>query len=364
VSGTAWHSAGRHGFAKTGNPENQDAGEERIMGKLISNVVAAVVLGSVVSLASCAADKAPLDGHADTVRTGSLKMALQTTSASGKVYRLRNAILPVVDLNGGVFFSPDVTGSAGAFSFDGGFPVGGSPGFPDGSVGSTGGNVFGTGGASAGGFFGAGGQVQGGNNVVLNSEIDPSSPVLETFLNPSTYEIELLNGWFIEQVDLLLGRSAIVDASLISNPFQIFSIQSKEETFIQFDFEVDGQRVTFGDPGRLIVGINVHERNQTQTCGNGVLDIGESCDGKDLGGQTCGSATLGQRPFGFLFCGFGCTLDTSGCFGNAPDGGGTGGGTATGGTSGVGGFPSFDGGVGGFGASAPVDGGGFQSSKH
>ncbi|HEX7669998.1 MAG TPA: hypothetical protein VF395_10455 [Polyangiaceae bacterium] len=331
------------------------------MGKLISNVVAAVVLGSVVSLASCAADKAPAAGHSDAVRTGSLKMALQTTSASGKVYRLRNAILPVTDLNGGFVFAPTEGfggGTSGGFqTFDGGFPAGGFPGFPDGSVG-TGGKVFGTGGDSAGGFTGAGGQGSGGT-VVLNSEIDPSSPVLETFLNPSTYEIQLLDGWFVEQVDLLLGRSAVVDASLISSSFQVFSIQSKEETFITFDFEVDGQRVTFGDPGRLIVGITVHERNQTQTCGNGVVDIGEACDGKDLGGQTCASATLGQQPFGFLFCGFGCTLDTSGCFGNTPADGGTGGGTSTGGTSGVGGAPSFDGGVGGFGAGAPVDAGSF-----
>ena len=169
--------------------------QENIMGKLISNVVAAVVLGSVVSLVSCAADKAPAAGHSDAVRTGSLKMALQTTSASGKVYRLRNAILPVTDLNGGfIFAAPEAGGatSGGSQTFDGGFagafpaggfPGGGFPGFPDGSVGA-GGTIFGAGGnPSTGGLFGSGGQGAGGT-IVLNSEIDPSSPVLETFLNP------------------------------------------------------------------------------------------------------------------------------------------------------------------------------------
>lgn len=47
-------------------------------------------------------------------------------------------------------------------------------------------------------------------------------------------------------------------------------------------------------------------------CGNGTLEIGESCDSAQLGGQSCAS-----RPGfvgGTLRCASGCTFDTSGCW--------------------------------------------------
>jgi len=47
------------------------------------------------------------------------------------------------------------------------------------------------------------------------------------------------------------------------------------------------------------------------TCGNGVMESGEVCDGTDFGGQTCPSA-LG-RDFGSLACTPSCQLDVSGC---------------------------------------------------
>jgi hypothetical protein len=48
-----------------------------------------------------------------------------------------------------------------------------------------------------------------------------------------------------------------------------------------------------------------------QSCGNGVKDAGEQCDGTDLGGATC--ATVGAQV-GTLRCGSGCTFDASQCF--------------------------------------------------
>jgi hypothetical protein len=45
-------------------------------------------------------------------------------------------------------------------------------------------------------------------------------------------------------------------------------------------------------------------------CGNGVIDAGESCDQRNLNGQTC--VTQGFVG-GTLQCGNGCTFDTSGC---------------------------------------------------
>ena len=49
---------------------------------------------------------------------------------------------------------------------------------------------------------------------------------------------------------------------------------------------------------------------QAPTCGNGVIDPGEGCDGANLNGQTCQS--LGYDG-GTLTCTAGCQLDTNGC---------------------------------------------------
>jgi cysteine-rich repeat protein len=47
-------------------------------------------------------------------------------------------------------------------------------------------------------------------------------------------------------------------------------------------------------------------------CGNGLAELGEQCDGKDLGGNTC--ATLGQAfNAGVLLCSKSCLFDTTGC---------------------------------------------------
>ena len=107
----------------------------------------------------------------------------------------------------------------------------------------------------------------------------------------------------------------------------------------RIQFEVNGERVVFGPPGRLIVGIKVHERQGSGFCGDGIIDAGEQCDSFNLGGETCASATMNSLPFGTLFCTFFCTLDTSQCFGNEPGDGG-------GGTAGIGGMGGVGGGFG------------------
>ncbi len=48
-------------------------------------------------------------------------------------------------------------------------------------------------------------------------------------------------------------------------------------------------------------------------CGNGVIDAGEECDGTDLGVANCSTATAGAQPDGTLDCTPGCAYDTSGC---------------------------------------------------
>jgi hypothetical protein len=49
------------------------------------------------------------------------------------------------------------------------------------------------------------------------------------------------------------------------------------------------------------------------TCPNGVIDAGEQCDGANLNGGTCSTATGGSLPMGTLACGSGCLYDTAGC---------------------------------------------------
>ncbi len=72
------------------------------------------------------------------------------------------------------------------------------------------------------------------------------------------------------------------------------------------------------------------------TCGNGVVDVGELCDGANLNGESCASATMNAAPMGNLACGPTCNFDTAGCTGGGTGGtgGGTGGMTGTGGATG------------------------------
>jgi hypothetical protein len=340
---------------------------KRLISFLALGIAANYVLGGV---AACSSEAPPPDIHkAPAVgKRGTLSMDLQAVSESGKIYRLRNATFLV---NSFGFFVGDRAPSgsiafpnAGAAGFGGG-PM---PSF-DGGVVASGGAVFTDGGfaGSFGGFAGAGGFGTGGSvifpgqtSITLSSEEDPTSPVIERFLAPNSYDIDLLDGWFVEQVDNLLGTSAFVPATLRSSPFQFFNIQSDQETFVRYDFDVDGSRVTFGPPGRLIIGIGVTETNGQGACGNGIVDGMENCDGADLRGATCASATMGARPVGTLFCSPFCTFDTTFCAGGFFDGGtggtgtggfGTDGGQSpNGGASGSVGFPGVDAGTAGSGA--------------
>jgi hypothetical protein len=140
---------------------------------------------------------------------GTLHMALETVSESGKIYRLRQATFPVDT-------------------------------------------------------------VSGDRAIVLRSEDDPSRPVLEAFLSPGPFRITLLAGWFIEQVDRLEGRAVPVAAALASDPTRSFDIESHGETLVEFAFDVNGERVTFPAPGRLIVGIGIKEREGGAPPGGGL----------------------------------------------------------------------------------------------
>lgn len=333
------------------------------MKKAMSYLAMGAALYTVTALPSCATEEdAPVVKVTDK-KTGSINMLLQKET-NGHVYRLRQAVFPVTPL--GVPTSIAVPEDGDEFPIFpdagfGGFPAGGSPGTgglfeTGGFIGS--GAVTGTGGFFAGGSpgtggFGTGGFGTGGSTIILNSEDNPNSLTLSAFLAPSTYQIQLLDGWFMERVDELLGTSVIVPAQLVSSPFMFFDIQSNQETFVEFTFRVDNRDVTFGPPGRLSISIDIIE----DSCGNGIVDPGESCDNGDFLGQDCASATFGQFPLGFLQCSPFCQIDTTFCFGGAGgspsvDGGPAGGspsfpdagfGGATGGTTGFGGLGNIGG---------------------
>ena len=71
------------------------------------------------------------------------------------------------------------------------------------------------------------------------------------------------------------------------------------------------------------------------TCGNGVQDQGEACDGVVPAGMTCASYTSNALPNGSLSCNA-CQIDSSGCTTSGGIGTGTGG-SGTGGFTGAGG---------------------------
>lgn len=64
----------------------------------------------------------------------------------------------------------------------------------------------------------------------------------------------------------------------------------------------------------------------SHTCGNGVVDSGEQCDGSSLNGQTCVSRGFSE---GMLSCNSNCTFNTTQCT-SVSSGGGSGGGGGTG----------------------------------
>ncbi|HEV8324180.1 MAG TPA: hypothetical protein VG389_21355 [Myxococcota bacterium] len=82
---------------------------------------------------------------------------------------------------------------------------------------------------------------------------------------------------------------------------------------------------TDGGGGGLDSGAGGGDGGTVGFCGDGVRDPGESCDGKDLGGESCATLGLAGGPLG---CSIGeCVFDTSSCTG----GGGCGDGICNGG---------------------------------
>jgi serine protease AprX len=68
--------------------------------------------------------------------------------------------------------------------------------------------------------------------------------------------------------------------------------------------------------------LSVFSLSESHTCGDGIIDSGESCDGADLDGESCTSL---EYTGGTLACSGSCTFDTSGCTSGDSDPGNGGG---------------------------------------
>ncbi|MFC2174370.1 hypothetical protein ACFLQ2_00685 [archaeon] len=109
------------------------------------------------------------------------------------------------------------------------------------------------------------------------------------------------------------------------------SVSCLNNTPCSASITVPGANVSFGDEficeASASDGIDSTSSNATRSaeakCGDGIIEGGESCEGVDLNGQTCGG--LGYAS-GTLSCSGSCTFDTSKCSsGGSGDPGGPGG---------------------------------------
>jgi hypothetical protein len=200
------------------------------------------------------------DENATVVETGNLRLQLTARGASGALYRLRNALFQVEQIDDFPNPVPPLPPAPEPFptprpiddvAVGGAGPI--EPPPPGGSTGTGGAASAGAGGTGMAGFGGTG----GGNIVTfLSTENDPFATTLETNLAQGLYRITLFEGWQLERV---FGTEvSIVEASLDGSPSQDFFVSVNEETFVVYRFITSGGVVTFGD-GRLIVDIEVIE---------------------------------------------------------------------------------------------------------
>jgi hypothetical protein len=213
------------------------------------------------------------DDTATVIETGSVSLQLTARGASGALYRLRNALFQIEQLDDILIPLPEPVPIPGPRPrpVDTGMSAGGSASMedvatpdapvppPGGTTGMGGSPGSGGGNASAGAAGAAGSGTGGsGSGVVtfLSTENDPLSTTLETNLPRGLYRITLLDGWQLERV--FGSEVSFVDAVLDGSPSQDFFVSVNEETFVVYRFQTDGGSVSFGD-GRLIVDIEVDE---------------------------------------------------------------------------------------------------------
>jgi hypothetical protein len=220
----------------------------------------------MAALVACSSDHSR--GEAEVQRTGTLGLALEATAASGTVYRLRNAVFAITDVHTGnlveFLFSEDAPASArelttklptGNYSItleDGWFVERVSSGGGSGGVNGVGGTF------TTGGSAGRAGGGKGGTGT---------GAVAGTFAEGGAFEEPIGTGaiGFGGQTADFGGFGGSVgtggtevDAFLLSDAVQFFSIVGGDDEFVSFLFQIGGQVVDFNH-GTLHVGIDVIE---------------------------------------------------------------------------------------------------------
>ncbi|HKO95297.1 MAG TPA: hypothetical protein VJU61_29275 [Polyangiaceae bacterium] len=96
----------------------------------------------------------------------------------------------------------------------------------------------------------------GGFSALLSSEQEPLSTTLEATVPSGDYAVDLFGGWFLEKVQG--GEVTRVEAILVSSSTQFVTIRENEESVVSFRFQTNGEIIDFSE-GRLIVEIEVEE---------------------------------------------------------------------------------------------------------
>ncbi len=166
-------------------------------------VLCGLALPGALLISSCSIDhegrgSAAAPQEEDVAQSGTLAMALTARGASGSLYRLRDATFQVNDPN---FF-----------------------------------------------FF-----------QTFFAENDPLATRLEATLPTGDFQITLFGGFALERVEPD-GSIVRVSSTLLSPSSQNFRIDANEETNVEYRFETSGEIVAFGGDGRLVVNIDVTER--------------------------------------------------------------------------------------------------------
>jgi hypothetical protein len=259
-----------------------------------SRLAFAVGLG-VAQLVACSSDKS--DTREQTQNTGTLGLALEATAPSGNVYRLRDAVFEIVEIRTGrvveTLFSEDqpptarelrailLTGNYTVTLQEGWFLERIDTGGGTGGVGGTFGGRGGTGGV--GGTF-------GGEGPIGEGGADGDDGAAGDFSTGGIGGTGGRSGTAGRGGSLGRGGSTgpggapttggvggtsstgvRVDAHLLSDAVQFFSLFGGDEAFVVYQFQVGGEIIDF-TRGRVRIGIDVFEDPSICEPPEGVLD--------------------------------------------------------------------------------------------
>ncbi len=241
----------------------------------------------MAQLVACSSDHP--QGEANVQHTGTLGLSLEATAQSGAVYRLRNASFIITDTHTGnpidFLFSEDAPPSASELTKvlqTGNYTITLQDGWfiervSDGTgVGGTGGTSTGGRGGAAGkgGSGGKGGSAgKGGSGMgALGGEagaFEGEFGAFGTGASAQGFAGEVGNSGGSGGTSG--GGSTQVEAFLLSDAIQFFSIFGGDDEFVNYEFQIGGQVIDFNH-GTLHVGIDVVEDPSVCQSPPGTLD--------------------------------------------------------------------------------------------